>query len=81
MQLDFTLGFNRNKWTCSSESVQFTAETLDELDKSIETHIRNQYKTGEFIVKMFFDFDDFPHWHRQYMPHYFNREIYFSLTN
>lgn len=80
MNLDFTLSFADNQWVCSSDSFQVLADSLDEIDNSVENHIRKQYQKGHFTVKMFFDFDSFPRWHRQYMPHYFNREINFTLT-
>lgn len=81
MQLDFTLHYENNLWICTKESLRFVADNLNELDATIETYLKKKYKTGEHTIKMFFDFDSFPHWHRQYMPHYFNREIHFSLTN
>lgn len=80
MILNFTLSFSDNQWVCFSNSVRLSADSLDELDDCIENHLRNEYQAGDFKIKMFFDFDYFPRWHRQYMPHYFNREINFSLT-
>ncbi len=81
MQLDFTLRYENAHWICSKDSLRFVAVDLHDLDAKVEKYLKGEYKTGEYIVKMFFDFDSFPHWHRQYMPHYFNREIHFSITN
>lgn len=80
MELNYTLSFSDNQWVCFSKSVHLFADSLEELDDCIEKHLRKQYQKGQFKIKMFFDFDYFPTWHRQYMPHYFNREIHFSLT-
>ena len=80
MILNFTLSFSDNQWVCNTASERFLADSLDEIDNSIEEHIRKQYQKGHFTVKMFFDFDSFPLWHRQYMSHYFNRELSFTLT-
>lgn len=80
MQLSFTLSFSENQWVCATDSTRIMADSLDEIDDAVETYIRKHYQKGDYLVKMFFDFDSFPRWHRQYMPHYFNREINFSLT-
>ena len=80
MQLEFTLSFTENQWVCYNDSFKVLANTLDEIDDTIEKYIRKKYQTGIFKVKMYFDFDRFPLWHRQYMPHYFNRDLTFNLN-
>ena len=79
MQLDFTLSFTETQWVCYDDSIKILADSLDELDTSIEKHLRQKYQTGTFRIKMFFDFDRFPKWYRQYMPHYFNRDFTYNL--
>lgn len=78
-QLDFTLSFEQNDWVCYDQNIRFQANTLDLIDAKLQTHINNHFPSGKYKVKMYFDFEHFPKWHRQYMPHYFNRELYFNL--
>ena len=80
MELAFTLSFSENQWICYADGFNTMADTLDDIDRSIENYLRTTYQTGTFKVKMYFDFDRFPQWHRQYMPHYFNRELTFELN-
>ena len=80
MQLDYTLSFTDNQWICYANSIEITANSLDELDNLIATHLKSEYKKGIIEVNLFFDFDRFPQWHRQYMPHYFNRSLTFNLN-
>jgi len=75
MQLDFTLSFTDSQWVCYNDALHIVADSLDEIDDVIKKHLDNTYSNGEFRIKMFFDFDRFPRWHRQYMPHYFNRDF------
>ena len=75
MELIFTLSFSKNQWICYNKSIKITADSLDEVDENIELYIKNSYEKGIFNIKIFFDFDRFPEWHRQYMPHYFNRNF------
>jgi len=80
MQIEFTLSFTKDKWICFDNTIELTANSLDELDISIATYLKSKYKKGIIDVALFFDFDRFPQWHRQYMPHYFNRSITFNLN-
>ena len=80
MQLDFTLSFTDTQWICYNDSFKASANSLDEIDNQIEIYLRNKHLDGVFNIKMYFDFDRFPVWHRQYMPHYFNRSITFNLN-
>ena len=81
MQLDYTISFTENQWICYADSTEITANSLDELDNSIATYLQATYKTGVIEVNFFFDFDRFPTWHSQYMPHYFNRSLTFNLNS
>lgn len=78
-QLDFTITFDQTDWICYDQHFRIQADTLDQIDEQLETHLQKKYPPGNYQVNMFFDFESFPTWHRQYMPHYFNRELYFNL--
>ena len=80
MQLDFTLSYTQDQWLCYNDEVKILVDSLDELDDKIESHLLQKFKSGNFEVKMYFDFDRFPQWHRQYMSHYFNRDLFFTLS-
>ncbi len=80
MKLDYTLSFVGDKWICFDESVEYKADNLDDIDDFIINRTKEQYQKGDFTINMYFDFDCFPTWHRQYMSHYFNREFSFSIT-
>jgi hypothetical protein len=77
--VEFHLNFTRTQWVASRDNVRIVAGDLDELDSKIKDFLRDTYHTGSFVVKMYFDFDRFPTWMRQYMPHYFNRELTYQL--
>jgi hypothetical protein len=78
-KLQFTLSFDENLWVCYNNQINLVADSLDEIDNSIETYLKKNYKKGQFEVAMHFDFDKFPTWMRQYMPHYFNRNLHFQI--
>jgi hypothetical protein len=80
MKIDFTISFTDNQWLCYNDATRILADSLDELDDGIEKYLKEKYKTGTFNIAMYFDFDRFPQWHRQYMPHYFNRDLVFNLN-
>jgi len=77
--LNFDLNFDRTHWICSNSDVSLRADSLENLDAKIKNYLQKKYKKGNFKVKMFFDFDRFPLWMRQYMAHYFNRELTYQL--
>jgi len=77
--LDFDLSFDQTHWIASNHEVSLKAENLDELDLKIKQYLSGKYTTGQYTVKMYFDFDRFPLWMRQYMAHYFNRELTYQL--
>jgi len=78
-RLDFDLNFDETHWICSNSDVSIRAGSLEELDAQIKQYLTDKYQKGNFSVKMFFDFDRFPTWMRQYMAHYFNRELTYQL--
>jgi hypothetical protein len=77
---EYTLTFTDNQWVCYDDTFRVLADSLEEIDEKIEKHLRSTFKKGEIEVAMFFDFDRFPAWHRQYMPHYFNRNWTINLN-
>ncbi len=78
--MEFTLTFSDNQWVCYNAEFKIAADSLDEIDTGIEKYLSTIYPSGKIQVKMFFDFDRFPQWHRQYMPHYFNRDLTFEIN-
>lgn len=76
---EFTLSFDQNQWVCYNKTSKFHGNSLDEIDEKIEHYLKKKFKEGFIKVAMFFDFDQFPDWHRQYMPHYFNRNWTLNL--
>ncbi len=78
MEIDFTLSFCDTDWVCFNEDFRCQTDSLDAVDEKIEAHLRQLYPNQNIKVNMYFDFDSFPKWHRQYMPHYFNRKFMIS---
>ena len=78
-QKEYTLTFSENQWICYNDTSKFYANSLDEIDEKIEHYLKVTLKKGIVEITMFFDFDRFPTWHRQYMPHYFNRDLIIKL--
>lgn len=80
MEATFTLSFSETQWICYNDSFRIVADSLEEIDAGIEKYFRDTNTNGTISIKMFFDFDRFPAWHRQYMPHYFNRSYSLHLS-
>jgi hypothetical protein len=78
--LDFTLSFTATEWVCYNEEIHLTAPTLEAIDDHLESYLHENLAAGKYEVRMHFDFDRFPRWHRQYMPHYFNRKLIFNIN-
>lgn len=78
-QLGFTLSFEKNQWLCYNDSFSISADSLDGIDMQIEKYLKKHYSKQQIEVSMHFDFDRFPIWMRQYMPHYFNRNLSFQI--
>lgn len=70
---DFVLRFFNNKWVCEDDTLKITADSLEDIDDKLEEILKQKFSNIKVEVIMYFDFDYFPDWHRQYMPHYFNR--------
>ncbi len=77
--IDLQLDFQDNRWHCYNEQIDIYSDELTGLDKKIKNYLTKTYQQGQFKIKYYFDFDNFPLWMRQYMPHYFNREIIYEL--
>ena len=77
--INFDLNFDQTHWICSNTDISLRADSLENLDAEIKNYLQKKYKKGDFKVKMFFDFERFPLWMRQYMAHYFNRELTYQL--
>ena len=75
----FHLNFSQTHWIATRNDIRIVASDLDELDLQIKEYLHQTYQNGSFVVKLYFDFDRFPTWMRQYMPHYFNRELIYQL--
>ncbi|HIP35917.1 MAG TPA: hypothetical protein EYG85_03590 [Crocinitomix sp.] len=81
MQVDFTLSFTDNQWICYNDTIEVQGDSLDEIDENLAMIFKSKYKNEPVNVTMLFDFDYFPQWHRQYMSHYFNRNLTFNLNS
>jgi len=77
---EYTLTFSENQWICYDDTIKVVADSLEEIDEKIEAHLKKTIQNAVVDVAMFFDFDRFPAWHRQYMPHYFNRNWTINLN-
>ncbi len=79
IKLAYNLSYNNNKWYCKNNDFQCTSTELEEIDDQIYNHIKSNNKEGKYQIDLLFDFDSFPLWMRQYMPHYFNRTFTIEL--
>jgi len=71
------INFSESQWICTNDQVHIIADSLEEIDELLKKELQKIYNNKEIVVNMYFDFDRFPTWMRQYMPHYFNRRITF----
>ncbi len=76
---ELALYFKGLKWIAQNKEVRFESSELKELDEQIKKYLQQQNIKGQIKVSYYFDFDNFPHWMRQYMPHYFNKQLIFTL--
>ncbi len=77
--LHYKLYYQNRQWLCENESHRFVADELEDIDQQIKQYLVNTYRQGTFNIKLHFDFNAFPLWMRQYMPHYFNRQIIIKI--
>ena len=76
---ELALYFKDLKWMAQNKEVSFESSELQELDGQIKKYLHQKNIKGQIKVSYYFDFDNFPRWMRQYMPHYFNRQLIFTL--
>ncbi len=79
MQIDFTLSFEGYKWICYHQEQRFVADSLDDLDQQVKKYLSKTVTSRKVEAHFLFDFDKFPVWMRQYMSHYFNKNIVYTL--
>jgi len=79
MQIDLTLSFDQFKWICYHKKARFEADSLEDLDLQIKKYLSDTTNSKRVEARFLFDFDKFPTWMRQYMPHYFNKNIIYNL--
>jgi len=77
--LSFQLHYKHPEWICQNKKQSFSAQNLEDIDIKIKEYLYQTYQKGSFKIHFYFDFDHFPTWMRQYMPHYFNRELTITL--
>ncbi len=77
--LHYDLSYDQSHWICKGDDVQFRVADLNDLDMELRNYLVKKYQKGDFKIKMYFDFEHFPLWLRQYMAHYFNRELIYQL--
>ncbi len=80
IEIDLQLGFRNNCWIAQNEQFRFVSDEISDLDNQLNEFIIKNYQKGKFKIRFYFDFDNFPVWMRQYMPHYFNREKVFCIN-
>ncbi len=78
--LEFELSFRNNRWFCKNNQLVCEAGDLHLLDEKLKEALISLGYKGNYQIKYHFDFDVFPLWMRQYMPHYFNRNFEINLT-
>ncbi len=76
---EFILSFQQGAWICKQDAFRCYTESLDELDEILLQKFKQAGYKGKIEIKYLFDFDAFPVWMRQYMPHYFNRKITLTI--
>ncbi len=78
-QLNLTLHYHQYEWIVQNDQLKFKARELDELDAKIKNYLTQQNWHGQVEINFYFDFENFPRWMRQYMPHYFNKRLILNL--
>jgi hypothetical protein len=78
--LEMILGFKENKWYCKDSNFYCEADELSQIDELLKQKLTPYYSGRQVQINLLFDFDSFPLWMRQYMPHYFNRKFIINLT-
>lgn len=78
-QIDMVLGFDGHNWILSNDSHRIEAAELDELDRKLESVLKEIWKKEPLQVFMQCDNRMIPEWIRPYMDHYFNRVLELPL--
>lgn len=77
---EFVLKYENDEWVCENPDFSFQSKELMDIDRLLKNKL-SEYHPGETVeIALLFDFDSFPLWMRQYMPHYFNRKFKLNLT-
>lgn len=79
IEITLQLDFRNNRWYAHNQQISINADELSGLDAQINDYLTKNYQKGKYKIRYYFDFNNFPLWMRQYMPHYFNRETVFEL--
>ena len=79
IEIALQLDYQHNRWHAHNEHISINADELSGLDIQIKDYLTKNYQKGRFKIRFYFDFNNFPLWMRQYMPHYFNRETVVSI--
>ncbi|OGL41212.1 MAG: hypothetical protein A2161_00805 [Candidatus Schekmanbacteria bacterium RBG_13_48_7] len=76
--IEFRLIHDGSFWIAENDSITAKGKSLEELDRDIETMIRQNNNSEDhepLTVIMTFDNVVIPEWIRQYSNHYFNRKV------
>lgn len=82
IEIELRLIHDGNCWFAENDLFKMNAPSLSELENKIKdylTHEFQKHRGKELSVLMYYDFDSFPKWLRQYHSHYFNRVLTFTL--
>jgi len=77
--IEMVLGHDGKNWILSNDMIVLSAESLDELDKKLESALQPQWQKEPIEVFMASDNEMIPDWIRPYMNHYFNRILELPL--
>lgn len=78
-QIEMLLGHDGVNWILSNQRFRISAPELDELDRELESALKEEWQKGPLEVFMQTDNDMIPEWIRPYMDHYFNRILELPL--
>lgn len=73
------LEYDGGNWILSNEQISITASELEDLDRALESSLKQEWKKGPLEVFMKTDDNMIPEWIRPYMNHYFNRILELPL--
>ncbi len=78
--IEVILDHDGNNWRISNDTLNLSAQSLDELDRKLETALKKDLE-NEHSLQVFMSFNNevIPMWMRPYMNHYFNRILELPL--